>query len=89
MKWNERYFDELGTAPGTVAQLTAAAEQVAAVARAAAPVDTGAYRDSIQVETHVAGHRVVAEVIASSDHAMIVEAQTGTMARALGAVKRG
>ena len=60
------------------------AERVAAAARSTAPVDTGAYRDSIHVETATTD-RAVARVVAAVPYARIVEARDGTLARALGA----
>ncbi|WP_169515674.1 HK97 gp10 family phage protein [Glaciibacter superstes] len=67
----------------------AKAEQVAAAARASAPVDTGDYRDSIHVEVVHTPFRVVAKVVADSDHAMLVESKHGTLSRALRAAGNG
>lgn len=66
--------------------LRAAAEQIAARARASAPVDTGAYRDGIGVES---GHsridgRAVEMVVSRDRKTPIVEAKTGNLKRALG-----
>lgn len=60
------------------------AERVAAQARSAAPVDTGAYRDSIRTVTDTTD-RAVVRVVAGVPYARIVEARHGTLARALGA----
>lgn len=60
------------------------AERIASAARASAPVETGAYRDSIHVESATTD-RVVARVVADVPYARVVEARTGTLARALGA----
>ena len=58
------------------------AEDVASRARSSAPVDTGAYRDSIHLEeTHT--DRLVVRVVADVDYAMVVEANTGNLARSL------
>lgn len=59
-------------------------QQVLAKAEASAPVDTGAYRDSLHIE-HVTTDRAVVRVVAGTDHAWIVEARTGNLARALDA----
>ncbi|CAD5999250.1 HK97 gp10 family phage protein [Agreia sp. COWG] len=83
MKFNASYFDQLGRSSGVRALVTQKAESVAARARAAAPVDTGEYRDGIHVEVSTSAHRVVATVVASSEHSMIVESQTGNLRRAL------
>lgn len=74
---------DLLTSPGVRADLQTRAERAAAAARAAAPVDTGAYRASIRVETEVHGDRVVSRIVADVDYAMGVEAKTGTLARSL------
>ncbi|WP_404465237.1 HK97 gp10 family phage protein [Micrococcus antarcticus] len=61
------------------------AERVLAAAQSIAPVDTGAYRDSLRVETTDRGSAVVA----GTDHAVYVEADHGTLARALGLTTKG
>lgn len=70
--------------PGVAADLASRAESVAEAARASAPVETGAYRDSIHVE---ADHtdRVVARVVADVPYATRVEAGHGTLTSALDA----
>lgn len=89
MKWNESYLRKLGKSPRVTAVLTGVAEQVAATARATAPVDTGAYRDSIRVEVKPAANRNVALVVAADKKSMLIESNTGNLARALTRVKRG
>lgn len=76
---------DLLNAPGVRAELERQAQAVAAAARAAAPVRTGAYRDSIRVEVGVSpvDGRARAVVRAGVDYAAGVEARTGTLARAL------
>lgn len=59
-------------------------ERAANAARSAAPVATGAYQASIRVE-RVQTDRPVWRVVASAPHALVVEARTGTLARALNA----
>jgi hypothetical protein len=53
-----------------------------------APVKTGAYRDSLKVET-VHTDRMVKRVSSDVDYALIVEARTGTLARSLDAAAGG
>ena len=67
---------------GVDAMLQAEAETRAERARANAPVASGAYRDSIHVETDHTD-RVVKRVVADVPYAMVVEANNGTMARSL------
>ena len=59
------------------------AERVASRARSSAPVATGAYRDSIDVESDTTD-RAVERVVAHAPHAMAVESRTGNLKRALG-----
>lgn len=67
---------------GVEAILDQHAEEVAGRARSNARVASGAYRDSIHVETDHTD-RMRKRVIADVDYAMVVEAKTGNMARAL------
>lgn len=67
-------------------QLRPLAEKVLAQARATAPVDSGAYRDSLHIEEYVTD-RASARVVASVPYAMVVEANTGNLARALDAAR--
>lgn len=59
------------------------AAPVAARARATAPVDSGSYRDSIEV-VDATTDRAIVRVVAKAPHSHIVEARTGNLARALG-----
>lgn len=59
------------------------AEQMASRARSSAPVATGAYRDSIDVQSDTTD-RAVERVVAHAPHAVTVEARTGNLKRALG-----
>lgn len=61
------------------------AARVASAAKSAAPVDSGEYRDSIEVNMEQHPTRVVAHIGSSAAHAMIVEANEGVLARALDA----
>lgn len=70
--------------PGVRAELTRRAGPVLSAARASAPVESGAYRDSIHIEQGTTD-RAVVRVVASVPYAMTVEASTGNMARSLDA----
>lgn len=59
------------------------AEKALARARASAPVDSGAYRASLHLERVVHPTRAVWRVVADVEHAMLVEANTGNLARSL------
>lgn len=65
------------------AALQDVAEPIASRARSAAPVASGEYRDSIHVEVEVHRNVAVARVVADAPHALLVEAKTGNLARAL------
>lgn len=67
---------------GVDALLDREAEAAASRARSSAPVASGAYRDSIHVETDHTD-RMVKRVVSDVPYAMVVEAQTGNMTRAL------
>lgn len=80
---NHSGVESLLGAPGVRAACREQAEAVAERARATAPVDTGEYRASIHVVSDTTD-RAVERVVADAPHAMIVEANTGNLARALG-----
>lgn len=81
-----RGMRDLLASPEVREALTQKAEAVADTARASAPVASGAYRDSIRVEQDTTD-RAAVRVIADVPHALIVEANTGTLARALDAAR--
>lgn len=63
--------------------LKAIAEKTASRARSSAPVDTGAYRDSIDVESDTTD-RAVERVVAHDHKSSLIESRTGNLKRALG-----
>jgi len=63
--------------------LTSRAEKMLAVAKAIAPVKTGAYRASLHVETVQHPTRMVARIVASAPHAHLVERKNSVLAKAL------
>jgi hypothetical protein len=65
------------------APLREIAQGVAAAARSGAPVDTGEYRNSIQVDSATTD-RAVERVVAHDDKASAIESRTGNLKRALG-----
>ena len=74
--------DYLDGGHGVEAKLATEAERIAAAARAAAPVDTGAYRASIHVETDRTD-RMRKRVIADVPYALVVEAEHGPLGKAI------
>lgn len=89
MEFNDAFFERLGKSPGVTALCVAKAEQVAAAARASAPVDSGAYRSAISVSVVQRSRRNAAVVTASDWKSLLIESKTGNLARALKAVGRG
>ncbi|UOE45474.1 HK97 gp10 family phage protein [Agromyces larvae] len=87
MEFNNAFFEQLGRSTGVRGVVDAAAERVAATARANAPVDTGQYRNSIRT-TGKMQRRYVGLVVAGDDKAMVIESRTGNLARALRANAR-
>lgn len=73
---------ELLNDPGVRAELARRMDAVAQAATASAPVESGVYRDSIRRQS-VTTDRAVERVVADAPHALLVEARTGTLARAL------
>ena len=57
-------------------------ERALAAAQSSAPVASGAYRASLHLVDDTTD-RAVVRLVADVDHAMVVEANTGTLARAL------
>ncbi len=82
IKLNRAGMREVLTSEGVRAVLRREAEEVAARARASAPVGTGEYRDSIGVVSDTTD-RAVERVTATAPHALVVESRTGNLARAL------
>jgi hypothetical protein len=85
MKFNPAFFERLERSPGVMGKCVEAANRAATIAIANAPVDTGAYKSRIHVETKVQG-RDVALVVADDPDSMIIESRTGNLLRALRAV---
>lgn len=85
VKLNHRGMSELLKSAGVQRFLHERAERAAAAARSSAPVDTGAYRDSIRVQDQTHPSRVVSRVVADVPYAMVVESKTGNLARSLDA----
>lgn len=89
VQFNEAYFERLGRSPGVEKLVRDATEKVAEQARQDAPVDTKDYRNSIAVEKSPRPGRVVYRAIAKDPKSMLVEARTGTLARAVKKVAGG
>ena len=75
-------FADILKSSGVRALLTEKAGNVLSAAQSSAPVDSGAYKASLQIE-QATTDRAVVRVVASVPHAFVVEANEGTLSRAL------
>lgn len=80
--FNNAFFEELGRSPGIVSVCDEAAERIAEIARATAPVKTGSYRQLIETRHGRRRGRHASEVVAADPGAVAIEARFGTLARA-------
>lgn len=88
IKFNDAFFDQILNSAGVRALTRGAAEKALGVAKANAPVDTGAYyRDGLQVEAVQRAHRTTFMVVGTDAKTMLVESKTGNLRKALEAVK--
>ena len=68
---------------GVKSLTTLAANRALAYAKASAPVETGAYRDGLGIEEVKREHRTTVMVVGHDPKTLLVEAQTGNLAKAL------
>ena len=87
VKFNDRYFDELMNSAGVKAMTRRPAEMPLEYAKAHAPVDTGAYRDGLQIEEVKHAHRTTCMVVGTDPKTLLVESRTGNLRKALKAGK--
>ncbi|TPF87444.1 hypothetical protein BW13_00920 [Bifidobacterium sp. UTCIF-37] len=85
--FNDAFFDEILHSAGVRAMTRGAAEKALGVAKANAPVDTGAYRDGLEVKAVEHAHRTTYMVVGHDPKTMLVESQTGNLRRALRAAR--
>ena len=85
MKHNQSFYDELLVSPAVEALVMEPTKRVAGIAQSTAPVDSGDYKAGIVTRTK-RQKRVVGVVQATDPKSMIIEAQTGNLARAVRAV---
>ena len=87
VEFNPKFFETVLRGPKVEALVDAAAGQILATAKAAAPVDTGEYRDGLHIEHHDSRFRRTTRVVGSDDKTMLLESKTGNLARAVKAAK--
>lgn len=88
VEFNDSFFSELGHSPAVTELCKQKAEEIANLARSTAPRDSNEYADSIHVEIVSRANRNTALVIASDPKSMLIESNTGNLARALKQVKK-
>lgn len=81
--FNDSFFDEMLNSAGVRALTRGTAEKALNIAKANAPVDTGAYRDGLQVEAVQHAHRTTYMVVGTDAKTMLIESQTGNLVKAL------
>ena len=88
VKFNQKYFDQIGKSAGVVGLTKKGAEKVLAEAKATAPVDSGDYKEGLHLERDDSRYRAVFLVMGDDWKTLLVEAWTGNLARALKKVAR-
>lgn len=83
---NPRGIRELLNSDDVADMLEQKMQPALAQAKANAPVKSGAYRDGLHLERDRTD-RVVVRLAGGTDHDLVVEADTGNLARALDAVR--
>ena len=81
--FNQKFFDEILNSAGVKSLTTLAANRALAYAKASAPVTTGAFRDGLGIEEVKREHRTTVMVVGHDPKTLLVEAQTGNLAKAL------
>ena len=84
VRLDSRAVAEMLNSPEVQAALLEHAERVADRARSSAPVESGEYRDGIEVDVQPGAKRAHARVTATAPHSLAVESRTGNLRRALG-----
>lgn len=87
VEFDQSFFEEVLRSAQVDGMCRSKAEQALAVARAGAPVNTGAYRDGLDVEPRESAHRRAWLVVGHDPKTLLVESKTGNLARALRAVR--
>lgn len=88
VKLNDRQVRRVLTSNAVEAALDDAAQRILADAKDRAPVESGAYRDSLKI-VHDVTDRSVVRIIADIDYGLAVEAKHATLGVALNIAHRG
>ncbi|PRI10920.1 HK97 gp10 family phage protein [Leucobacter massiliensis] len=88
IEFNPRFFETAMRQPKVQRVTDAAGQRALAKAKAGAPVDTGAYRDSLHIEHHESRYRRTTRVVSDDPKALLVESKTGNLARSVKGAKQ-
>lgn len=88
IEFNPRFFETALRHPKVQRVTDAAGQRALAKAKSSAPVDSGAYRDSLHIEHHESRYRRTTRVVADDPKALLVESKTGNLARSLKGAKQ-
>ncbi len=88
VEFNDAFFDDILKSARVEALTEGSANKAAAIAKAAAPVNTGSYRDKIRVVVKETPYRKVYRVVGFDPKTLLIESKTGNLARALKAAKQ-
>lgn len=89
VQFNQKYFDEILRSSGVQRMQLELAEKVLAKAKATAPEESGDYKRGLHIERAERGYRFAFLVVGDDWKTLLVESQTGNLARALKSVGRG
>ena len=87
VEFNNSFFEGILRDARVDTLCRAKAEAALAIARATAPVDTGAYKNGLVVEPSESAHRRSWRVVGHDPKTLLIESKTGNLARALKKVK--
>lgn len=88
VEFNDKFFEEMGKSAGVTQLCRERAEAVLAIAKAAAQVDEGDYRDGLEIRVRQGQTRNTVLVVGTDWKTMLIESKTGNLARALNQVKK-
>lgn len=88
MEFNPQFFKDILNSEGAAELCEMGANAVYEIAYGTAPVDSGAYRDGLKVVRSRTGTRVTGLVVGEDWKTLLVESQTGNLARAVRAVTK-
>lgn len=87
IEFNQRYFDTIMKSAGVESLSLAKAQAALKVAQANAPYDTGDYHDGLRIRRAERKYRTAFLVEGTDPKTLLIESQTGNLARALKSVK--